>query len=186
MSVRHDTDRYSRLSISLHWLMLLLIAAVYACMEFKGIFPRGSAGREGIQTWHFMLGLAVLALALVRIVVAVVSRTPPIVPQPPKWQSRTALLMKLALYAFMVATPVLGWLVLSAKGVSIPFFGLQLPALIGADKATASGIKEIHETLATIGYFLIGGHAAAALFHHYVVRDNTLLRMLGGHRRVEA
>ncbi|MDR2154682.1 MAG: cytochrome b/b6 domain-containing protein, partial [Burkholderiaceae bacterium] len=51
-------------------------------------------------------------------------------------------------------------------------------ALIGPDKALGKQIKEVHETVATIGYGLIGLHAAAALFHHYVMRDNTLLRML--------
>ncbi|MGE9627421.1 cytochrome b, partial [Escherichia coli] len=39
-------------------------------------------------------------------------------------------------------------------------------------------IKDIHETLANIGYFLIAAHAGAALFHHYVQKDNTLLRMI--------
>jgi len=49
---------------------------------------------------------------------------------------------------------------------------------VGENKALADLFKEIHETGATVGYFLIGLHAAAALFHHYVVRDNTLRRML--------
>ncbi len=89
-----------------------------------------------------------------------------------------ARLMHTLLYAFMVAMPVLGWLTLSAEGKSIPFFGLQLPALIGPDKAFAHSVQDIHETIGTIGYYLIGLHAAAALFHHYVMRDNTLLRML--------
>jgi cytochrome b561 len=74
--------------------------------------------------------------------------------------------------------PLAGWLLLSAAGKPIPFFGLHLPALIGQSKDTAEFIKEIHETGGTVGYFLIGLHAVAALYHHYVVRDNTLLRML--------
>ena len=88
--------------------------------------------------------------------------------------------MHLALYAFLVAMPLLGWLTLSAKGKPIPFFGLQLPALVGADKALADSLKEVHETIGTIGYYLVGLHAVAALFHHYGMRDNTLQRMLPG------
>jgi len=176
----NDKEHYGRLSVTLHWLMLVLLAAVYACMELNDIFPRGSAGRDAMKTWHYMLGLAVLALVLVRVPLALAGATPRIVPVPPPWQSWLATAMKLALYAFMVATPLLGWLLLSAKGSPIPFFGLNLPALIGEDKATAHTIKEIHETLANLGYFLIAAHAAAALFHHYVVRDNTLQRMLPG------
>jgi cytochrome b561 len=67
---------------------------------------------------------------------------------------------------------------LSAAGKPIPFFGLDLPALISENKDLARTLKELHETCGTIGYFLIGLHAVAALFHHYIVRDNTLLRML--------
>jgi cytochrome b561 len=78
----------------------------------------------------------------------------------------------------MIAMPLLGWLALSAKGAPVSLFGLPLPALIGPSKALARNMKQIHETIATAGYFLIGLHAAAALFHHYVVHDNTLVRML--------
>jgi cytochrome b561 len=74
--------------------------------------------------------------------------------------------------------PILGWLTLSAKGKVIPFFGLELPPLIGADKALARSLEDIHETIGTLGYYLIGLHAAAALFHHYITHDNTLWRML--------
>lgn len=78
----------------------------------------------------------------------------------------------------MVGMPLAGWLLLSAAGKPIPFFGLQLPALIGESKDLAGVIKEIHEIGGTVGYFLIGLHAAAALFHHYFLRDDTLRRML--------
>ena len=171
---------YGKLSIGLHWLMLLLLVAVYSCMELRDFFPKGSDPREMMKTWHFMLGLSVLALALIRLLVNITRRAPEITPDPPAWQKLSAKLMHLALYALMIATPLAGWLILSAAGKPIPFFGLQLPALIGQNKDLAGLIKEIHETVATAGYFLIGFHAAAALYHHYVVRDNTLLRMLPG------
>lgn len=78
----------------------------------------------------------------------------------------------------MIGMPFFGWLLLSASGKPIPFFGLELPALVAKNKGLADLIKEIHETGGTVGYFLVGIHAAAALFHHYYVKDNTLLRML--------
>ena len=97
-----------------------------------------------------------------------------------------AKLTHLALYAIMIGMPLLGWLVLSAAGKPIPFFGLELPALIGQNKPLASQLKDIHEVVGTAGYFLIAAHAAAALFHHYVQRDNTLLRMWPTSRKVAA
>jgi len=60
----------------------------------------------------------------------------------------------------------------------VPFYGLELPHLIGANPDQAKFIKGWHERVATWGYWLIGLHALAGLYHHYVQRDNTLLRML--------
>lgn len=178
MKWRNNTDSYGFLSIGLHWFMLLLLAAVYACMELRDFFPKGSDSREALKTWHYMLGLSVLMLALLRLMLQITGPVPRIVPDPPEWQRLSAKLMKVALYALMIGMPLVGWLILSANGKPIPFFGWQLPVLIGESKTTSELIKEIHEAGATAGYFLIGLHAAAALFHHYVVRDNTLRRML--------
>jgi superoxide oxidase len=178
MKWRNTTSRYGSVSIGLHWLMLLLIAAVYACIELRGNFPKGSDIREGLKAWHFMLGLSVLVLVAIRAVLHVTDTTPRIDPEPPRWQSLIATVMHFALYALMIGMPLLGWLTLSADGKQIPFFGLQLPPLVGENKVVADWAKEIHEVGGTIGYFLIGLHAAAALYHHYFVRDDTLQRMM--------
>jgi cytochrome b561 len=182
MNWRNTTERYGSMSIGLHWLMLLLLAAVYAAMELRGIFPKGSDARSAMKTWHYMLGLSVLILALIRLVVNLTSPSPGITPDPPRGQKIVAKLMHLALYALIIVLPIFGWLTLSAEGDPIPFFGLHLPALLGQSESLEHTLKEIHETGATIGYYLIGLHAAAALFHHYFVRDNTLLRMLPGRK----
>lgn len=178
MNMRNSTDRYGSLSIGLHWVMLLLLIAVYACVDLTDFYPKGSDSRAALKTWHFMLGLSVLALGLLRLVLNLASPAPRIEPNPPRWQNLSAKLMHLALYALMIGLPLAGWLLLSASGKPIPFFGLQLPALISENKELAGLIKEVHEAGGTIGYFLIGLHAVAGLYHHYVVRDNTLVRML--------
>lgn len=180
MSSAVSRPRYSTLSIMLHWGMLLLVAAVYACMLLRKNFPKGSDLREGLKAWHFMLGLTVLALVLVRIIARLISATPPTTPEPPQWQRLLAKLAHYALYAFMVAMPIAGWVILSASGKPIPFYGIELPALVAPSKDLAQQIKELHETVATIGYFLIGLHALAALYHHYIRKDDTLRRMLPG------
>jgi len=179
---RNSVDRYGWPSIALHWLLLLLIAAVYACIELRELFPKGSDPREALKTWHFMLGLGVFALAWLRLAVHFSGPAPAIEPEPLRWVKLSGSLMHVALYVLMIGLPLAGWLVLSASGKPVPFFGLQLPALVGENKALSDLFKDIHEAGAKAGYFLIGLHAAAALFHHYVVRDNTLRRMLPSSR----
>lgn len=178
MNWKNTTDRYGSLSIGMHWLMLALLIGVYACIELRGFYPKGSDLRESLKTWHFMLGLSVFALVFVRLAIRFVTPSPQMSPQIVAWQHHLAGLMHAVLYVFLIVMPVLGWLTLSASDKVIPFFGLELPSLIGPDKAFASSLKEIHGTTGTIGYYLIGLHAAAALYHHYFVRDDTLLRML--------
>jgi cytochrome b561 len=176
---RNGSERYGSASMALHWLMLMLLVAVYATIELRGLFPKGSDPREAIKAWHFMLGLCVFVLVWLRLAIHAAARPVPAV-RPPlaRWQALAARLMHRLLYAFMIAMPILGWLTLSAQGKPIPFFGLHLPALVGENKALAETLQELHETVGEAAYWLIGLHAAAALFHHYFLRDNTLRRML--------
>ncbi len=178
MNWKNTATRYGSLSIGIHWLMLLLFIAVYACIELRVFYPKGSDLREGLKTWHFMLGMLVFVLVWLRLVARFSGPTPSIQPEPPSWQQLSAKLLHLALYAVMIGMPLTGWLLLSATGKAIPFFGLELPPLVGENKDVAEQIKELHEFVGTAGYYLIGLHAAAAFYHHYVVRDNTLTRML--------
>lgn len=179
-------NRYPALSIAAHWLTLVLLIAIYALIEFRDIFPKGTLGHDAMKTWHFMLGLTLFGLVFGRLALRWVFRAPPITPAPPRWQHALAQLMHAALYGFLIVMPILGWLTLSAKGKVIPFFGLELPALLPEDKALGHRLEELHETIGNIGFYLIGLHAAAGLFHHYVMRDDTLRRMLPGRGRRHA
>lgn len=183
MSWRNTASRYGSLSRGLHWLMLLVFVGVYAAVELHDSFPKGSDTRTALMTWHFMLGLLIFVLVWPRIAARFSGPTPAIDPAPPALQEKLSKLLHLALYALMIMMPLLGWAILSASGKhSIPFFGLDLPPLMGKDKELAKTLREIHETIGNVGYFLIGLHALAALYHHFMVRDNTLLRMLPGRK----
>ncbi|PPC83804.1 MAG: cytochrome B [Methylotenera sp.] len=181
MSDTKTINRYSTITIILHWLMLLLFVAVYASIELRELFPKGSDPREALKAWHFMLGLSVLILVVVRIYGRLTSITPPITPTPAAWQTLAAKLAHLALYGIMIAMPLLGWVILSAAGKPIPFFGFELPAVVAENKELAKSLKELHETIGVLGYYLIGLHAGAAVFHHHVMKDDTLTRILHKH-----
>lgn len=173
-----NPDKYHRATIALHWLMLLLLIAVYATIELRELFPRGSDPRKAMKVWHFMLGLSVLFLALIRLGVRLKNPRPAILPTPSALQEALAKGMHFLLYALMIGMPIGGWLILSSAGHSIPFFGLELPPLMGKDKAISHFIEELHVTFGKTGYFLIGLHALAGLYHHYVTKDNSLKRIL--------
>ena len=80
------------------------------------------------------------------------------------------------IYGFLLLMPLLGWLLLSAEGKQISLLGLQLPALISADPASAEFFEFCHESLASAGYLLIGLHILAALYHQHLVHDNRVDR----------
>jgi len=172
-----QSSRYRPSLIALHWLTLVLLAAVYATMELRGLLPRGSVPRDLMKTSHYFLGLAVFCLTWVRLGLRATGTTPPILPEPPRWQLLLARLVALALYALMLAMPVLGYLVLNAHGVAPSLGGWSLPVLFEPGPELGGQLEAWHEGIATAGYWLVGLHAAAAIYHHHVRHDDTLVRM---------
>ncbi|MDP3738336.1 MAG: cytochrome b [Hyphomonadaceae bacterium] len=184
MTNQATSQKYTTAAIAIHWVVLFLVVAAYACILLRENFPRGSDIREALKAWHYSLGLSILGITALRLALRTfVWKTPTISPPLPPWLSIPAAAAHISLYLLLLAMPLAGWLILSAEAEPIRFWGLQLPSLIGADEKLAEQIQEIHETGGTIGYFLIGLHAAAALFHHFAVKDDTLKRMLPGVRR---
>lgn len=177
MATGSPTLRYSTVSIILHWLMLALIVGVFAAMELREYYPKGSATRDWFKSWHYTLGLTVFALVWVRIV-ARVTTPAPAAPKGPAWRTVTARAVHIALYAVMIVMPLAGWALLSAEGDAIPFYGIALPALIGKTAELAAQIKWAHQWGGDIAFWLICAHAAASLIHHYGLKDGLLFRML--------
>lgn len=169
--------RYGKLSIILHWLMLALFVGVYACVEIKGYMPKGSEARGLLMGMHGLFGASIFALVWIRLIGRLTPR-PPIIPKPPAWQTAIAHLTHLALYGLMIVTPLLAWLMLAAGDKPFPYFGFHVPAPEAIDPDLAKQLKYWHEWIGSAGYWLIGLHALAGLFHHYWVKDNTLQRML--------
>lgn len=178
---KNSEHHYAPAVRALHWLFVLLLIAVYASIELRVIYPRGSDPREGIKALHFMLGMSVLLLALVRVWVRVASGPAPrIEPTPPLWQHRLASAAHILLYLLILMMPLSGWVILSAAGKPIPFFGLELPPITGKDLEFSKSIKSWHEEIGELGIGLIALHVVAALYHHLMVKDDTLKRMLPG------
>ena len=175
-----DVRRYSPGLRRLHWLMALLILAVYLAIEQRGLFARGTPERAAMMQTHFWLGLSVLVLVVWRIALRVRRGVPPIHPPLPAWQALPSGLLHLLLYAFLVVMPVLGLLTAwtDGKTLYVPFSQIALPTPVAANPALAKSLEDLHGTIGEIFYWVIGLHALAALYHHFVRRDDTLRRML--------
>ena len=172
------TQRYAPVSVALHWLILLLMVAIYASIELHEAIPRGNPLRGAMEDWHIYLGLCVFALAIYRLLVNLKLSTPPITPTPPSWQLTISKGLKVYLYILMLLAPVLGWLYLSANDEAVSLFFLPLPPIAPVSEALAEFAAEAHEIMGLSGYLFIAIHALAALYHHYLVKDDTLRRML--------
>lgn len=175
MSPISSQERYSRLAILLHWVVFLLVAIAYLAIEVRG--PKGSDSRAFWSATHFWAGFGVLALSIVRVAWRNYKTPPPPEPDFPimMYLSKAA---HLALYIFIIVQPILGILLINLAGHPVNLAGLGSFTVVGENHDLSKVAKEIHVTLGNVFYWVIGFHALAALWHHYVKRDNTLRRII--------
>lgn len=176
------SERYVLSLRIIHWATAVAILAAYLLADAGENGEEGGAAASGAQAmqWHYTAGLAVLLLAVLRLLIHINAKAPPIVPAPSALTTMTARIVHLALYVFLIVEPILGWLQLSYGGeqITLPWLGWQLPALVHADNQAKELVGEWHELIGNIFYAVIGLHIAAALWHHFIRRDSTLKRML--------
>jgi cytochrome b561 len=129
---------------------------------------------------HFWTGLAIWLLLWWRLALRARAGAPPIAPPLPDWQAWPSRVLHLALYLFLVAMPLLGLATAWSDGKSLylPFTGIALPALLPTDRGLAHQLEDLHGSIGEAFYWVIGLHVAAALYHHWWRRDDTLRRML--------
>ncbi|ENO0538760.1 cytochrome b561, partial [Shigella flexneri] len=149
--------------MSIHWLVFLLVIAAYCAMEFRGFFPRSD--RPLINMIHVSCGISILVLMVVRLLLRLKYPTPPIIPKPKPMMTGLAHLGHLVIYLLFIALPVIGLVMMYNRGNPWFAFGLTMPYASEANFERVDSLKSWHETLANLGYFVIGLHAAAALAH---------------------
>ena len=130
-------------------------------------------------SWHKWIGVTIFMLALARVAWRLTHGAPALPSSMPAWQQRVAAATHVLLFVLIVVIPLTGWLYSSAAGVPTVYLGLlQLPDLVARDKALADQLRLVHVSLNYIMLALVVVHAAAALKHHLVDRDDVLRRML--------
>ena len=127
---------------------------------------------------HKTLGIAILVLALIRIAVRLRSGTPPLPRDLPPPMKLAAYLSHYALYALMLAMPLIGWAMLSAGGYPIVLLGgIHLPAILPPSASMHTLLWTAHQVLGLAFFALILLHIAAALFHAFIRRDGVFKSM---------
>jgi cytochrome b561 len=176
--------RYTSIAIILHWVMALLIFATWSIAIAVDDMPLSPIRITGIS-WHKWLGVTIFFLVILRLLWRAIHPAPALNLAMPAWQERAMKLTHLALYLLMLLIPIMGWLMSSAKGYTVNYFGLfELPDLVDKDKALGHQLKEIHEFLANGLMALVGLHILAALKHQFIDKDGLLSRMtFGGSNR---
>ena len=155
---------YSRLVRALHWGTLLLMIAVYATAELRGLAPDRPA-RMAVMQWHMALGLLIWALVLPRVGARLVQPLPVIIPPPGRLVHLAARTAHVLLYLFLIVQPLLGLLTAQSgdRAVTIPLLGFTLPNFIGLDRGLHEWTEDLHVALGKAFYVVIGLHAASSM-----------------------
>lgn len=175
--IKNTNDRFGIIAITLHWIMAFLLIGLVALGLYMTRIPI-SVQKLQYFGWHKEFGILALMLVTVRLAFRLSSLTPNL-NELPSYEIIAARLVHFLFYIFMFALPITGWLISSAAGLPVSFFGLFiLPTLIAANEANQSFFAEIHEWLAyaLIVTFIL--HVGAALKHYFINKDKILQRML--------
>lgn len=174
---KNTADAYGLVSILLHW----LIAAVVTGMFALGLWMVGlnyyDAWYHRAPELHKGVGVSLLGMMLLRLAWRIGNQQPRLPGSP--LQQRLARAMHRALYSLLFAVMLSGYLVSTADGRPVDVFGfMQLPATLSGIDRQEDIAGLFHQVLAMVMIGLVGLHAMAALKHHLIDRDRTLLRML--------
>jgi cytochrome b561 len=173
-----DLRVFDRTIRFLHWLTLFLFVAIFV-LAFSIDFASSREQEVVLTQLHRSFGLTVWVVTLGRLVWRQFSRFPNWPPDMPQAMRFAAQGSEYALYAVVLIQPILGLLQTNARGDRVDLFFLgQLPPLIGMDRALAKQLLEVHVTVGLLLLGLIALHTAAALYHHFWRRDDTLEAML--------
>jgi cytochrome b561 len=173
-----DSSRYTRPAIALHWLIALIVFISFPVGLYMADLPV-SPTKLKLYSYHKWAGVTVFALALLRIWWRATHAAPAMPASVPPWQKALAHGTHHLLYLLLFAVPLSGWLMSSAKGFQTVYFGvLPIPDLLAKNKELGEQLEVIHMLLNYTMAVLVATHVAAALKHHFVDRDDILIRML--------
>lgn len=184
MQYRNSAAGYGAVPMSLHWLTVGLVIIAWLLGTFDEAIPKGAPRAYGLFA-HITAGLAIVIVLAVRLLWRAFDPSPAAEATAlGAWLDRAAHFAHYALYALLISAVISGLVLQFARGNALPLFGLlEIPSPWPANRAFSRNVKEVHELLTNGLVAFAGLHAAASLFHHWILGDRTLVRMLPRFRR---
>lgn len=175
--MRNQHARYAPLAIALHWFVaFLIVCALGLALTRWGMSL--SPLKQKLLAWHKWTGITILLFVLLRIIVRIVFKPPPLPAHMSLLERYLAHIGHGVLYVLMLITPLCGWAMSSAYGVDVVYLGLwPLPNLVAPNDALGQQFKSLHQLLNIMLAICIVGHIIMAFKHHFIDKDGLLWRM---------
>lgn len=179
-----DTPGYSLTARIFHWTTAVLVLTVIPL----GILMN-AAGEGPLQDFlfnlHRSIGAILLPIVVARLLYRIGHPPPPLPADLAAIQVFAARFTHAALYILLIVQPLLGWVATSAYRAPITVFWLfTLPPIWPEDRALSERLFGVHKVVGIVMALLVIAHIGAALFHHFIRKDEILVRMLRGGRAV--
>jgi cytochrome b561 len=169
---------YGPVAKSLHWLIVLLILVQFA-LGWTMASVRAGNEADPLINLHFGFGVLVALLVVLRLAWRATHPVPLVDDGGPAWQHSLAATTHWLMYLLLLASPLLGWIAANARGFAVSFFGLfTLPVVMASDRQLGGLLGNLHQFASYALLGIVGLHVLAALYHHFLLRDRTLRRML--------
>jgi cytochrome b561 len=182
--LRNTKDNWGTISKSLHWLMAGLFFVQFVLGPLA-VSWRLSPTKLDLFVWHKSVGMLILTLVILRAIWRLLNQTPTLPANLPRWEQISARLSHLLLYLVMFLLPISGWIINSAANIPFKVFWIfPLPDLVSPNKQLEELAKFAHFTLVIALIILLIIHIGAALHHHFIRRNNVLIRMVWSRRSV--
>ena len=168
---------------ALHWITALAVLGLLGVGLWMTDLPLGLLKLE-VYGWHKWIGLTVLVLTMVRLWWRWRHPPPPLPGALPNWERRAAHAAHWALFFLLLAMPISGWLMNSAAGVGLYWFGyVPIPDLVPRDPALFETLRTVHRVLSRLLMAVVALHVGAVVYHDVLRRDGIFRRMwLSGER----
>lgn len=179
MNIKNSKQGYGLVAILLHWLMALLVIALFASGYYMVDLDYYSKWYNTLPWWHKAVGMAAFLMLVFRIGWAIANPKPAALSNYQRWEMVAAKITHYAFYLLLLLISITGYFITTAKGAPIDFFGwFEIPAIMKLDHDPAEWMGKIHEYAAYVVAALFLLHVCASVKHHFIDKDITFARML--------